>query len=100
MNRLNDKQKMLIAIFGVYQKYNKDTDLNLEEIKSYSLKRLDNCIHIGEDIFCGFCEIQCFGDKYKKEIRSIMRFSGPRMILYHPIMAIRYLKAKIKCSLV
>jgi hypothetical protein len=27
----------------------------------------------------------------REKIREIMRFSGPRMIFYHPIMAIRHL---------
>jgi hypothetical protein len=27
----------------------------------------------------------------KEKIREVMRFSGPRMIFYHPVMAIRHL---------
>jgi hypothetical protein len=27
----------------------------------------------------------------REKIKEIMRFSGPRMIFYHPIMAIRHL---------
>lgn len=26
----------------------------------------------------------------KEKIRNVMRYSGPRMILHHPIMAIRH----------
>ena len=27
----------------------------------------------------------------RQKIRAVMRFSGPRMIFYHPVMAIRHL---------
>ena len=28
---------------------------------------------------------------YERKIKTVMRFSGPRMLFYHPIMAIRHL---------
>ncbi len=30
----------------------------------------------------------------KEKIKTVMRFSGPRMLIYHPIMAIRHLIGK------
>ena len=27
----------------------------------------------------------------REKIRAVMRFSGPRMLLYHPVLAVRHL---------
>lgn len=27
----------------------------------------------------------------RQQIKKVMRFSGPRMIIYHPVMAVRHL---------
>ena len=40
--------------------------------------------------FCFNCRIHCYKPEMREKIRSVMRFSGPRMLLYHPIMAIRH----------
>lgn len=32
----------------------------------------------------------------REKIREIMRFSGPRLIFYHPIVAIRYIVESVK----
>jgi hypothetical protein len=41
--------------------------------------------------FCSNCKVHCYKPEMREKIREIMRFSGPRMIFYHPIMAIRHL---------
>ena len=40
--------------------------------------------------FCSNCKVHCYKPEMREKIREVMRFSGPRMILYHPIMAIRH----------
>ena len=32
----------------------------------------------------------------RKKIREVMRFSGPRMIFHHPVMAVRHLIDSLK----
>jgi hypothetical protein len=41
--------------------------------------------------FCSNCKVHCYKPEMREKIKEIMRFSGPRMIFYHPIMAIRHL---------
>ena len=40
--------------------------------------------------FCSNCRVHCYKLEMRERIRKVMRFSGPRMLLYHPIMAIRH----------
>lgn len=61
----------------------------------YCDKKIDNC-PLGENkTTCETCKIHCYTKKYQEEVKKVMRFSGPRMMFYHPIMAIRHLANKI-----
>ena len=45
--------------------------------------------------FCSQCKVHCYKKDKREQIRKVMRFSGPRMLVYHPIMAIRHLYYQI-----
>ncbi len=62
-----------------------------EGIALYSKKRLTNCPHKEKKPTCGNCTIHCYKPDMQKNMREIMRYSGPRMLYHHPIMAIRHL---------
>jgi hypothetical protein len=55
------------------------------------LNRLDQCRYGKDKGFCNKCSTHCYNKANQKKIRKVMAFSGPRMILYHPIMAIKHL---------
>ena len=42
---------------------------------------------------CPFMETKtfCYKPQMREKIREIMRFSGPKMIFYHPVMAVSHL---------
>ncbi|MBQ8781957.1 MAG: nitrous oxide-stimulated promoter family protein [Oscillospiraceae bacterium] len=56
----------------------------------YAAQRSDNCPFMESKTFCSNCKIHCYKPDMREKIRQVMRFSGPRMILYHPIMAVRH----------
>ncbi|NLO72389.1 MAG: nitrous oxide-stimulated promoter family protein [Porphyromonadaceae bacterium] len=57
-------------------------------VKNYAWQRLDRCPFGDEKSACEDCPIHCYKPDMKEKMRQIMRFSGPRMILYHPFDAI------------
>ena len=57
----------------------------------YSLARLDRCNFGDAKTKCHKCPVHCYRPDMRERIRAVMRFSGPRMILHHPLEAIRYL---------
>lgn len=59
-------------------------------ISDYAAVRSDNCPFMETKTFCSNCRVHCYKPEMSDKIRKIMRFSGPRMILYHPSMAIRH----------
>ena len=41
--------------------------------------------------FCANCKIHCYKPEMREKIKEVMRFSGPRMIFYHPVIALNHL---------
>ena len=71
----------------------KKTDLCPEcaELEAYARMRSDKCPFMETKTFCSNCKVHCYKKDMRERIRLVMRFSGPRMIFYHPVMAIRHL---------
>lgn len=40
--------------------------------------------------FCSNCTIHCYKPEMREKIKQVMRFAGPRMMLYHPVIAMRH----------
>ena len=62
-----------------------------QELQDYALARIDKCPFIETKTFCSACKVHCYKPEMREKIRAVMRFSGPRMLLYHPILAIWHL---------
>ena len=60
------------------------------ELLQYAMLRSDKCPFMETKTFCSNCRVHCYKLEMRERIRKVMRFSGPRMLLYHPIMAIRH----------
>lgn len=56
----------------------------------YAILRSDKCPLMESKTFCSNCKVHCYKPDMREKIREVMRFSGPRMIFSHPIMAIRH----------
>ena len=59
-------------------------------LRDYAMLRSDKCPFMETKTFCSNCRVHCYKKEMREKIREDMRFSGPRMILYHPVLAIRH----------
>ncbi|MBQ7906467.1 MAG: nitrous oxide-stimulated promoter family protein [Clostridia bacterium] len=57
----------------------------------YAEERISKCPFMETKTFCSNCRVHCYKSEMRERIRQVMRFSGPKMIFTHPIMAIRHL---------
>ncbi len=62
-----------------------------ESLKQYAWERSDRCPFMETKTFCSNCKVHCYKPEMRERIRQVMRFSGPRMIFYHPVIAIRHI---------
>ena len=61
-----------------------------DELEKYAILRSDKCPFMETKTFCSNCKVHCYKPEMREKIRQVMRFSGPRMIMYHPVMAMRH----------
>ncbi len=61
-----------------------------EALAAYAGQRSDKCPFMETKTFCSNCKVHCYKPDMRGKIRAVMRFSGPRMIFRHPVMAVRH----------
>jgi len=95
----NSEKQIVKEMIEIYCKHNHDCvglcD-SYREILNYSCKRIDSCPFMETKTFCSKCSVHCFDDEMSEKIREVMKFSGPRIFLYHPLMTIRHAYLSIK----
>lgn len=90
-----EREKRTVALMiSIYCRKNHGTKQELcpecQELHDYAVRRSDKCPFMETKTFCSNCRVHCYRPEMREKIRAVMRFSGPRMIFYHPIMAIRH----------
>lgn len=62
-----------------------------EELLTYANERLNRCPFGENKGACANCEIHCYKPEMRKRVTEVMRYSGPRMIKKHPLLAVAHL---------
>ena len=57
----------------------------------YARQRLEKCPFGEGKTTCAKCQVHCYKPDMRQKIRVVMRYSGPRMLFRHPVMAFRHL---------
>ena len=93
MNRIESEKKTVGVMIRLYcRRYegNKQLCQECTELLRYAEDRLDRCKFGNEKPTCKKCSVHCYKPDMREKIRDVMRFSGPRMLFVHPVMAIRH----------
>ena len=59
-------------------------------LDAYARLRSDKCPFMETKTFCSNCRVHCYRAEMREKIRAVMRYAGPRMLLHHPVMAVRH----------
>lgn len=54
----------------------------------YARRRLERCVFGDAKPTCANCVVHCYKPDMRERVRVMMRWSGPRMIFRHPVLAI------------
>jgi hypothetical protein len=84
----------MIAIYCRKKHHSKELCKECEDLQAYAYKRLSLCKFGEEKTACSNCSVHCYKPEYREKIKAVMRYSGPWMILYHPIYSIKHLLDK------
>ena len=58
---------------------------------AYATLKIDKCPFHQAKPVCTNCTIHCYRSNERDQIKRVMRFSGPRMLIRHPVMALLHL---------
>ena len=62
-----------------------------QALLDYAEHRVDKCPLKDTKTFCSSCPVHCYEPSMRERLRTVMRYSGPRMIYVDPPMAIHHL---------
>lgn len=96
-NRIESEKhtvRLMIALYCRHHHGGKDLCKDCSQLTDYSASRLDHCKFGNDKPTCKKCPVHCYKPDMRDKIRTVMQYAGPRMILYHPIEAIKHLFSK------
>lgn len=84
---------LMIRMYCRHREGNASLCPDCAELMAYSIDRLEHCRFgaADEKPTCRKCPVHCYNPDMRDRIRKVMRWAGPRMLLYHPIAALRHL---------
>jgi len=96
-NGLLREKKTVKAMVEIYCRGNDHACREHESCEScsdllrYAHERLDKCVFGEEKPVCALCPVHCYHPARRNEISHVMRYSGPKMFLRHPFLALSHL---------
>ena len=67
-----------------------------QQLAEYACQRLDHCRFGEQKPVCEKCTVHCYAPKERQLIKEVMRWVGPRMMLYSPKDALFHVFNKVK----
>ena len=61
---------------------------NCKQLSGYAEKRLLSCMYSETKPVCKHCPVHCYSPKMREQMRLVMRWAGPRMIIRRPLFAL------------
>ncbi|MGI5173522.1 nitrous oxide-stimulated promoter family protein [Treponema sp. OMZ 840] len=93
------EKKIVGQMISLYCRKKHGAERNLcaecAELYAYTQTKTDACPFIKNKTFCSACKIHCYSPEMRRKIKAVMRFSGPRMLLYHPFLVIKHIMVSI-----
>ncbi|MHC4415575.1 MAG: nitrous oxide-stimulated promoter family protein [Planctomycetota bacterium] len=57
-------------------------------LHDYAMERIEKCPFCLAKPTCANCPIHCYKPDMRERVRKVMRYSGPRMLKRHPVLAL------------
>lgn len=102
MDRIEREKRVVGRMIGLYCRAHHGTRGVLcpscAEHFAYACRRLERCRFGEEKPPCEVCRVHCYAPDYRTRIRTVMRYAGPRMLLYSPLDALWHLLRRLRQS--
>ena len=92
--RLVREWQTIAAMVTCYCRDHHGTNASLcpecQGLLDYAAVRLERCRFGPEKPVCNKCPVHCYQPARREQVRTVMRYSGPRMLWRHPILSLRH----------
>lgn len=82
--------EFMVRLYCRRKEGNRELCHECSEILDYALHRLSVCPHGEAKDSCRKCRTHCYVPAKRERIRQIMRWAGPRMLIYAPLEWLRH----------
>ena len=93
--RRDRELRTIEAMIGIYchDQHASDGELCAEcaGLAAYARQRLEKCPFQDEKPTCVKCPIHCYKPECREQVRMVMRYAGPRLLLRRPVLTIRHM---------
>ena len=101
-SRISRERKTLKIIVEMYcNAHHSRSGVSCREcgrLYDYAMSKIDKCPFHNEKPVCGRCPAHCYKDDMREGMRAVMRYSGPRMLMLHPVLGILHIIDRFKCK--
>lgn len=97
--RLAQEQQTVAAMVRLYCRHHHTAPhpcADCTELLAYARRKLEACPFGDTKPACSKCPVHCYGTSMRQHITEVMRYAGPRMLLHHPVRAVRHLARERK----
>ena len=94
MDRIDREKRTVERMIRLYcrrKEHNAELCEACRSLLSYACRRLETCRYGPLNGSCKQCTVHCYAPAQREKIRAVMRYAGPRMLLYHPLEALWHL---------
>ncbi len=87
IEREKETIRKMIEIYCWRKHKNKRGELCKEcsELLKYAYEKLEKCPFGEEKPTCKKCKVHCYSPKMREKVKEVMRFSGPRLLIFSPL---------------
>lgn len=98
--RLTREKQTIRVMIGVdcHDHHHGDGDVcgECQELLEYAYRKINGCPFHEVKPICADCRVHCYKGDMREGVRTVMRHSGPRMLLRHPRLAILHIADRIR----
>lgn len=91
---IEQEKRVVERMISLYcRKYEKNQTLcnACKALLDYAHLRLSRCKYGDAKPTCRLCPIHCYRPDMRKQMQQVMRYAGPRMLIYYPKDALMHL---------
>jgi predicted amidophosphoribosyltransferase len=99
-HRIKREQNTIAAMMSIYCRDHHHSRGTLCEtcakLLDYAQRRLESCPFEEQKPACNHCNVHCYSKQMRTQVQQVMRYSGPRMLLRHPLMSLFHILDKFR----